>query len=403
MSKALILDEESHFGIEELFFSHTDKKGRILYGNDVFVRVSEYSFEELENRPHNIIRHPSMPKAVFKILWDTILDNEPVVAYVKNKSKHGKFYWVIALVFPFKDGFLSIRIKPTSKIMEHVDGLYEKTLSLEKKSGLESSIAFLLSEISNLGFPDYPSFMVSALVEEIRSRASKLEINRFERQGSVVVMLESSYNSCIELDKASRKLYKEFAQLKLLSINMLINTEQYGEDGRAISVTSQTFSKWGEEVRDKLELFINKQEEFNSGSSKARFSFCIALLQTEMADFFRASENASEIYIKDLDVVAKKNIDTAKRAVFEMAQLFKSFVSSVKNLNESLLAFKIVKLNSRVEAAHLPDGGLKIEATVSDTTNFISLIEESSERIKQQVSELSGLVDKVSKQAEALR
>ena len=59
---------ERKFDLQELFFSITDDKGRIEFGNDVFVKISGYSKEELIGSPHNIIRHPDMPKIVFKIL-----------------------------------------------------------------------------------------------------------------------------------------------------------------------------------------------------------------------------------------------------------------------------------------------------------------------------------------------
>jgi aerotaxis receptor len=59
---------ESHFEIDELFFSRTDTRGIILSGNGVFQRVSKFSWNELINKPHKIIRHPDMPKAVFFLL-----------------------------------------------------------------------------------------------------------------------------------------------------------------------------------------------------------------------------------------------------------------------------------------------------------------------------------------------
>src|SRR4051812_27090860 len=91
-------DVESPFGIEELFYSTTDRKGVILHGNDVFVRVSKHARERLVGSPHNIIRHPDMPRAAFRLVWETILSGSPVVAYVKNMAANGDYYWVTALI-----------------------------------------------------------------------------------------------------------------------------------------------------------------------------------------------------------------------------------------------------------------------------------------------------------------
>lgn len=64
----------------------------ITFGNDVFVRVSGYSRETLKGAPHSIIRHPDVPRAVFKLLWDTLKSDHPIAAYVKNMSANGSYY-----------------------------------------------------------------------------------------------------------------------------------------------------------------------------------------------------------------------------------------------------------------------------------------------------------------------
>ncbi len=87
---------EAKFEIDELFFSITDQASTILSGNEVFVRISGYKKEELLGQFHNIIRHPDMPRVVFKMLWDHLKRDKPVVAYVKNKTKDGGYYWVLA-------------------------------------------------------------------------------------------------------------------------------------------------------------------------------------------------------------------------------------------------------------------------------------------------------------------
>jgi len=82
--------DEISFAIEELFYSRTDQSGIILSGNSVFQRVSIYGWNELSGRPHKIVRHPDMPRAVFFLLWDTIKKGQPVGAYVKNRAKDGR-------------------------------------------------------------------------------------------------------------------------------------------------------------------------------------------------------------------------------------------------------------------------------------------------------------------------
>jgi PAS domain S-box-containing protein len=141
---------EKHFDRGDIIVSKTDIKGRITYANSVFCAVSGYTLPELIGAPHSIIRHPDMPRAVFKLLWDTILDRREVFAYVKNVSKSGAYYWVFAHVTPSysKDGqivaFHSNRRVPERRILDAVIiPLYAEVLREEAKhrNGKESLAA----------------------------------------------------------------------------------------------------------------------------------------------------------------------------------------------------------------------------------------------------------------------
>ena len=133
---------------EEYFIvSTTDLKGRITYGNRIFIEFSGYSEAELLGSQHNIIRHPDMPRAVFQLLWDTIQNKEECFAYVKNMSKDGGFYWVFTNVTPTFDpsgnitGYMSVRRKPKLSGIQTVTGLYAAMLDAEKKAGPANAIA----------------------------------------------------------------------------------------------------------------------------------------------------------------------------------------------------------------------------------------------------------------------
>lgn len=117
----------------DFLVSQTDSKGIILFANDDFCKVAGYSLEELVGKPHNVVRHPDMPKAAFKDLWSTIKSDKIWTGYVKNRSKDGGFYWVYATIFPMYDEvrkekvYLSCRRKPSPKEIEAAQELY-KTL-----------------------------------------------------------------------------------------------------------------------------------------------------------------------------------------------------------------------------------------------------------------------------------
>ncbi len=110
--------------------SETDAKGNIIFANQQFCTVAEYSQEELIGKPHNMVRHPDMPKAAFKDLWDTVKSGSVWQGFVKNKTKSGGYYWVIATVYPYKNEngeqcYMSCRRKPTREEVEKYTALYK--------------------------------------------------------------------------------------------------------------------------------------------------------------------------------------------------------------------------------------------------------------------------------------
>lgn len=137
---------ESPFGENEIIVSKTDLKGRLTYTNDVFLRVSRFTAKDLIGQPHSIIRHPDMPRSIFKLLWDTIQAKQEIFAYVVNMASNGDHYWVLAHVTPSFDasgnliGFHSNRRKTDADKIAKIAPLY-KTLLEEERRGEDRKIA----------------------------------------------------------------------------------------------------------------------------------------------------------------------------------------------------------------------------------------------------------------------
>lgn len=159
-TSTLLTGREVTFGYDEIIVSKTDAQGRITYANDVFQRVSGYTEDELLGRAHNIVRHPGMPRCVFKFLWDRIADGHEVFAYVLNRCKSGDEYWVFAHVTPTYDrhgkisGYHSSRRVPSKEALAVVRPLYHELLRIEKLHSLpreqwEASMPALLSVLES--------------------------------------------------------------------------------------------------------------------------------------------------------------------------------------------------------------------------------------------------------------
>lgn len=131
----------------DFIVSKTDTKGRITYGNPIFIEFSGYSEGELIGVQHNIIRHPDMPRAAFWLAWDTIKKGREFFAYVKNMSKDGGFYWVFTHITPDFDssgkivGYTSVRRRPSRQAIATVEPLYRQMLAAEQAAGPRDAIA----------------------------------------------------------------------------------------------------------------------------------------------------------------------------------------------------------------------------------------------------------------------
>jgi PAS domain S-box-containing protein len=125
----------------EFIVSKTDTKGRITYSNRTFMRISGYSEKELLHSQHNIVRHPDMPRGVFRLLWRTLEQGSEFFGYVKNLTADGSYYWVFANVTPDFDshgklmGYYSVRRKPRPEALQIIEPIYREMLSVEQQAG----------------------------------------------------------------------------------------------------------------------------------------------------------------------------------------------------------------------------------------------------------------------------
>ena len=145
----------------DFIVSKTDLKGRITYANRVFMRIAGYAEHELLNVQHNIIRHPDMPRGVFRLLWNVIESGQECFAYVKNMAKSGDYYWVFANVTVDYDpsgrpiGYFSVRRKPSRAGIEAVTPVYQEMLRIEREAGPrdapDASLQWLVEVLKSKG------------------------------------------------------------------------------------------------------------------------------------------------------------------------------------------------------------------------------------------------------------
>jgi PAS domain S-box-containing protein len=157
-TEKILIDEEIQLDPKRYIVSETDEKGRITFCNDYFIEICGYSKEELIGSPHNIIRHPDMPKVVFKLLWETIKQGKNINAVVKNRAKDGRYYWIFTEFESRRDvdtneiiGYTASRKTISKHIIEVIANLYSKLLLIEETQGIEESEKYLIEFLREQG------------------------------------------------------------------------------------------------------------------------------------------------------------------------------------------------------------------------------------------------------------
>ena len=174
-AKVTPIEKEVRLKEEDFIVSKTDLKSKILYGNKIFIEMSGYNEKELLGQPHNILRHPDMPRCAFKILYDHIQNGKEWFGFVKNLRKDGGYYWVFANISPTYDsngkmiGYYSVRRKPREGFKSIIEPLYKKLLEIEKSGGMEAGIAAVneLLKKYNMSFNEVMIKIQKGIINEL--------------------------------------------------------------------------------------------------------------------------------------------------------------------------------------------------------------------------------------------
>jgi PAS domain-containing protein len=387
---------EAPFEFSETFFSRTDKRGVIQAGNEVFRRVSNYDWDKLLGAPHKIIRHPDMPKGVFQLLWDTIKSGQPLGAYVKNKSSDGLHYWVFAIVFPLRDGYLSVRLKPSSEIFAGVKDVYAAVREQELTGNMtpEQSSEALLVRIKELGFDNYSTFATHALAEEIAARDVVLN----EAEDRSIVLYRQMMKDVIDLHRLTDALALAFGKAGNTPTNMRLIASGLEPTGGPISSLSQNYEQMSNEISNWFNNFISNSD--NSMGTIQRvieeglFQKCsLRIMQESFKHFERERRSRDKInvphelrYLESMSDLCKRNSESGLNQIGVEVRNIALAISTMRRYISGLGATRVM---SKIEAARL--GGDKMESMagiISQLGDFQSTIEAQLDVIDDKVRDI---------------
>lgn len=359
--------EEVTFEPHELFFSRTDERGVILFGNDVFQRTSHYSWDELSGAPHKIVRHPDMPRAVFYVLWEALKSGAPIGAYIKNRAKNGQPYWVFAIITPISSGFLSVRLKPQSELKPKIIEIYDRIRATENSQKLEpgDSAALFLEEIKALGFKDYSTFMAHALSKEVAARNDFME----RADNTAVGRYRNMLDALSRIEGACTKIVTGFANIKTSPINMGVVAAQMGQKALPLSVISQSFSDMIEEIRNGIAAFVARADTVATEIHNGLFVTCANQIQNEMIDIFGTGDDPDAIEAEG-KFLAELEHRYLESGLQHMVEEITQFHNTCKRLTRTLSGLSVTSIIGQIESARIGQQGGGIDDIMRQLDGF---------------------------------
>lgn len=386
------------FTIEELFFSTTDQRGFIQSSNDVFVRVSRYRVDELLGKPHNIVRHPDMPRVVFRLLWDRLQAGQAVGAYVLNRAKDHSPYWVYAMARPVGDSYLSVRLKPTTEVFGLVQNLYRELLAVEAtiedgprfhREAMDASAALLADRLAGLGFADYAGFMAMATVAEVKARRAVMTSDpatRASDTGSdtspdeLGIFLDDqlrgveSYLALNQgLTERSDILTALATETSLLGFNLKAASTRLGGDAAPLQVLAGLIQETGVELVDRARRLTTRLATTRDALQQVGLLVSVTSLQNDMTRQLvheTGDDGHADDSIALMNSCLQGDLDRVIETLSTIEQNLESANSLAHDLQQSLRMLGAVLSSGRVEASR-----------TNGADQFIALFERAQELV----------------------
>ena len=424
-------DEEVPFTLDEIFYSTTDSRGVIESANETFLRVSGYQrLDAVVGRPHRIVRHPDMPRVVFKLFWEHLEGGRSIAAYVKNLAMDGRYYWVMALAVPSSAGFVSIRFKPSSALFETVRGIYAELLEIEaahadRRAGMAAAEVRLGELLKAAGYDSYDAFMQTALAAETAARQAHMgpasEPDRRPVQGAQDVFqtirstetelmalfshAESFLTFIQKLDARSAFLHATSRRIQLLAKNALIESCRMKDSGRGLAVVTDNLAIYARESQTVISAMTVGMSALAVTLRETSFAVSAARLQAEMGVFMvderarldaagRLDDEARRRWKTDLDIFVSAFTDTAQRMLASLPankRPLQELLRKGDRLSEALMMLLSVHVVGRVEAAQVAEDGL-----------FVTLFEEVLVQLHSAEKEMKDFTKNLNYLAETL-
>jgi aerotaxis receptor len=405
------LAEAREFNANEIFFSTTDAKGVILCGNNVFARVSGFSKAELYGQPHNIIRHPDMPRAAFALLWANLHQGRPFAGYVKNMAKDGRFYWVfVVAVAASNQRYLSVRFKPTTALLGKVEALYQAMLACEndtlaaggtEKQAVAASLTVALGALAGLGFRDYDSFSQLALSQEMSARTpfGSTGVPAYNRIAALFRQLQGFVALNQGLQQKAAAVLSIAEGFRLHSVNVNITADRFGELGKGLGVVAGFLGECAVQMAAGTDALHRHIDEVVRMTEVVNTQISVAHLQMEMILFCQAEQAANpgagdpgELQV--LEECFAASSEGTLRAMESLRGILPRLCEDRDTITRTALIIEMTQVLGNTETARIPQSAALVSMFAEFRTKMSATRAQLDElaRVIERITEITLLV-----------